>query len=178
MTDYRFTIHNLVVIIRLVILSCTENDKIAHSSFIHLFVIQFFNVNIYKSWIYLWRWKLIWKAKKSSSSTVNSALFSGIKNSFAFLIIIRQKRHIFWRNKYFHCFSLPVSLPVLFFLFFPLLPSLSYLFPAFSSFPLLFSFLPDFSVRGQSAPTGVPPWNGVRGCAALRPSFHALSAVP
>ena len=139
---------------------------------------QFFNVNIYKSWIYLWWWKLIWKAKRSSSSMVSSASFSGIKNSFAFLIIIRQKRHPFWRNKYFHCFSLPVSLPVLFFLFSPfflLFPTFFLLFPPF---PFFFSFLPDFSVRGQSAPTGVPPWNGVRGCAALRPSFHALSAVP
>ena len=130
---------------------------------------QFFNVNIYKSWIYLWWWKLIWKAKKSSSSMVSSALFSGIKNSFAFLIIIRQKRHLFGRNKYFHCFSLPVSLPVLFFLFCPLFPSLSYLFPAFSSFPLLFFLsFPILVSEGSLPPRGyhletgygdVRPWD-------------------
>ena len=129
---------------------------------------QFFNVNIYKSWIYLWWWKLIWKAKKSSSSMVSSALFSGIKNSFAFLIIIRQKRHLFWRNKYFHCFSLQVSLPVLFFLF----PPVSFSFLPFSCFFLLSpSFFLSFPIlvsegslppRGYHLETGygdVRPWH-------------------
>ena len=181
MTDHRFTIHNLV---------CHNSSrnivmywKRQNSTFVihSLFVMQFFNVNIYKSWIYLWWWKLIWKAKKSSSSMVSSALFSGIKNSFAFLIIIRQKRHLFWRNKYFHCFSLPVSLPVLFFLFSPF--SFSFLpFSRFSSllppFPFFFLSFPILVSEGSLPPRGYHLETGYGDVRPLRHSFHALSAVP
>ena len=139
---------------------------------------QFFNVNIYKSWIYLWWWKLIWKAKKSSSSMVSSALFSGIKNSFAFLIIIRQKRHLFWRNKYFHCFSLQVPLPVLFFLF----PPVSFSFLPFSCFFLLSSsFFLSFPIlvsEGSLPPRGYHLETGYGDVRPWHPLFTLSSAVP
>ena len=137
---------------------------------IHSFIChEIFNVNIYKSWIYLWWWKLIWKAKKSSSSMVSSALFSGIKNSFPFLIIIRPKRHLFWRNKYFHCFF-SSSFFACFIL--SLFPPFSFSFLPFSCFfpPFPFFFLSFLILvsegrlppRGYHLETGygdVRPWD-------------------